>query len=355
MENKKLTKFKPTIILSTISYFLLDTEQRESVISRIQMFLRNCSAKYASLETFTHNKTVISYNSINAFLTSSRGKNDKNNAVRESVISAIMNRCVPKSYFAISNRWSKLRAGVEAYVNILVKENGYTDDIHTVTCVPKGGRKFNYDYDVTINDDVTFKVEFKYGASTVNDTPQFVSPMKPSQYLSMSYEDYYYDNYLQTLSTKYAIEMPSKELYMKEVHMPTPQCLQEFQTKYYQGCSGSSKYTGNDTDIEFYNDAKEISKLSISNFIQENEVITPMLSDYLRSTQEGKNYMLYKDGIIRYETVNIDHYEIVSCVGDPDRASFIATTKTGKKMKILLRWKNGNGIAYPAFQISQCK
>jgi len=27
-------------------------------------------------------------------------------------------------------------------------------------------------------------------------------------------------------------------------------------------------------------------------------------------------------------------------------------TESGYKLKVLLRWKNGNGIAYPAFQIS---
>ena len=79
------------------------------------------------------------------------------------------------------------------------------------------------------------------------------------------------------------------------------------------------------------------------------------LNTYLRSTQEGKNYMLYKNGVFKYEIVDIDHYEIVSVERAPERSSYIATTKTGKKMKILLRWKNGNGIAFPAFQISQCK
>jgi len=30
---------------------------------------------------------------------------------------------------------------------------------------------------------------------------------------------------------------------------------------------------------------------------------------------------------------------------------YVATSKSGNKIKILLRWKNGNGIAFPAFQI----
>lgn len=34
------------------------------------------------------------------------------------------------------------------------------------------------------------------------------------------------------------------------------------------------------------------------------------------------------------------------------KTSYIAKTTTNKKISILLRWKNGNGIAFPAFQIS---
>ena len=69
-------------------------------------------------------------------------------------------------------------------------------------------------------------------------------------------------------------------------------------------------------------------------------------------TQQDKFYMLYKDGIIFSETVNQDNYIIISCIKEPNKYRYVAKTKTGVKMKNLLRWKNGNGIAFPAFQIS---
>lgn len=62
--------------------------------------------------------------------------------------------------------------------------------------------------------------------------------------------------------------------------------------------------------------------------------------------------MLYKNNNIYLQCINIMEYEIVSYVKKPNKSLYIATTKTGKKIKILLRWKNGNGIAFPAFQIS---
>ena len=39
-------------------------------------------------------------------------------------------------------------------------------------------------------------------------------------------------------------------------------------------------------------------------------------------------------------------------VDKKNKNRFICETKSGKKMYILLRWKNGNGVAFPAFQIS---
>ena len=62
--------------------------------------------------------------------------------------------------------------------------------------------------------------------------------------------------------------------------------------------------------------------------------------------------MLYKNNNIYYESVNLDNYIITDVSKEPIYNRFVANTKTGNKLKILLRWKNGNGIAYPAFQIS---
>ena len=62
--------------------------------------------------------------------------------------------------------------------------------------------------------------------------------------------------------------------------------------------------------------------------------------------------MLFKNFKIYLQDVNMDNYIIVDYEKDVKRQRYIATTKTGIKMKILLRWKNGNGVAYPAFQIS---
>ena len=74
------------------------------------------------------------------------------------------------------------------------------------------------------------------------------------------------------------------------------------------------------------------------------------LSSYLKETQENKIYMLYYKNRIYKETIDISNFEIISY--EKYKNYFIGITKTGIKIKILLRWKNGNLIAFPAFQLS---
>ena len=97
-------------------------------------------------------------------------------------------------------------------------------------------------------------------------------------------------------------------------------------------------------------EAKKLSEKSINEFIKLNELDIQKLSEYLMKTQKDKYYMLYKDNRFHMESVNMEEYELVSY--EKQKNGFIATSKTGNEIKILLRWKNGNGIAYPAFQIS---
>jgi hypothetical protein len=120
---------------------------------------------------------------------------------------------------------------------------------------------------------------------------------------------------------------------------------------YYQGCSRSSKYIAdNKKAISFYTSCNEISNQCITQFIKETELDIEKLNQYLIQSQDEKIYLLYKKGKFHLQTFSIDDYIIKSYKKESNR--YIATTRTNKKLKILLRWKNGNGIAFPAFQIS---
>jgi hypothetical protein len=174
--------------------------------------------------------------------------------------------------------------------------------------------------------------------------------MKPSQYLSQSFENYYYTNYLIPLFEKFQLNIPELDTYLKQVHGNKPKCLSDAQNLYYQGCKQSSQYNGTENALNFYKDCNELSSECVIKFISETDLNVEKLNQYLIQSQDEKIYLLYKNGSFHLEYSNPNDYIIESYVKDSNR--YIATTKSNKKIKILLRWKNGNGIAYPAFQIS---
>ena len=290
---------------------------------------------------FSYNKEQITADSISAFDLSTKGLNDKNNKTRENIIDAIINDKVPSEYYQIP-RWQALRTGILNYIGELDK-----DPYSKVECKRKGGRKFNFDFNISFHMELmesrVYNIELKFNASAIDEAPQFVSPMKPSQYLSSSYEDYYYTNYLPKLSELSGLPLPAKQDFLTQIHTNKPKCMKAFQDIYYQGCALSSK---------FNELAKQLSNESITTFISQTDLNIELLSQYLEASQRGKIYMLYSEGAFVKQCVNLDDYVIVDVVKNPQKFRYECISKNGKKITVLLRWKNGNGIAFPAFQIS---
>lgn len=300
---------------------------------------------------FTYNKEQITPESISAFDLAAKGLNDKNNKTRENIIGAIINEKVPAEYYELP-RWLEIKDSVLKYIIELDSK-----PFNRIECKHKGGRKFNYDFNIIFySDDLEpriYNIELKFNASAIDEAPQFVSPMKPSQYLSSSYEDYYYTNYLPRLAeAATGVPLPSKETYMAQIHTNKPKCIKDFQEIYYKGCGASSKFTKNEEDIKFYELAKQLSNDSISSFIAQTDLNIVLLSEYLHTSQQGKIYMLYSDGQFTKQSANLSDYMIISVVKNPQKFRYECLSANGKKITVLLRWKNGNGIAFPAFQIS---
>jgi hypothetical protein len=284
---------------------------------------------------------------------SSKSDNDSNNKIRENII-ANMNY-IDVDYFSdviYGAHWSHLKEKFDESMKKICPIYYQYKIKH------KAGRKNNYDFEITFLNEKqeklnNVKLEFKYNASTINETPQFVSPMKPSQYLQNSFEEYYYEKYIVSLFNKFELEIPEKINYLKTIHNNAPTCVKTAQQLYYQGCKQSSKYTGQEKALEFYNDANRVSKECIKVFIENNDLNINDLSEYLLKSQKEKKYLLYKNNSFFIQSSNTDDdFIIESYVKKPEKFRYEAITKSNKKLNILLRWKNGNGIAYPAFQIS---
>lgn len=223
--------------------------------------------------------------------------------------------------------------------------------------IHKGGRKYNYDFEIIGNNTTThpsIKLEFKYNASCKHDCPQWSSPAKPSQYFDMNYEEYHYDHYLTQIVKVLGTPLPDRDEYLKHIHSPSPACMREAQDAYYRGSPGSRQFSGKDEDRARYQEVKRLSHESISSFLEQAHFSQDALNQYLHTTQEGKIYLLWNTNSRTFclETPNLDDYTIASIDDSIDKGHTIkGTTISGTPIQIMLRWKNGNGIAYPALQI----
>lgn len=325
------------------------SDKANKMLSKISkeylVFIR--TAQYSFDDEEIHLKDINYFNTN----TSKKQKNDKNNKKRERIIGSIINMTTPKIFFVKSLRWFNLKKEIDLYITKLATYNNIIQ-IDNISCCIKAGRNNNYDFDIVINDIYQFDIEFKFNAKKIKEAPQFVSPMKLSQYLTNNYEEFYYDLYLVKLEEKYGMNIPEKEEYLSKVHSPNPKCLEHIQDKYYKGCEQSSKFTNNKDDIEFYNYMKKISKDSISDFVSKNYINIDKLNEYLKKSQKNKIYMLYKEKSLYFEEHNVSDYLIKTCEKEPSLSRYKAKTESGNTLKILIRWKNGNGVAFPAFQIS---
>jgi len=333
------------------------------------MLLRNVVVNYLhnirSLPAIHYQNDILSYRDINVFNVCAKNMNDMNNKKRENIIGSIIANANPNpngnanpmnEYFRFSRRWNMIKDAVFHYLKNELNIHRHSN----IQLTHRGGRKYNYDFEINSETCGTFGsprktntyyIELKFNVDDVNKAPQFVSPYNPSKYMTSSYEEYYYDNYLPLLaSSRDDLTIPDKHTYIQEINSTSPSSMKMYQMAYYNGCKTSSKYTGKHRDIEFYTLANKLSAESILRFIARTELNIDILNEYLSSSQKNKIYMLYKNGKFHKQTVDDSKYKIKSYT--KHKNMFIAKTQDGKDIKILLRWKNGNGIAFPAFQIS---
>lgn len=277
----------------------------------------------------------INFDDIEVFTCKSRSKNDANNKKRENIIADIINKKIPEEYYKYSPMWYNLKTEIFLFIEELCKKKGICID--TIECISKAGRCNHYDFKLIINNSEEFMIEFKYNAFCIKETPQFVSPMKPSKYLTIPFEPWYYDNCLPKIAEYGNLEMPSKEEYCEKIHNNKVECMKIFKEKY-------------DTDNNFNIYCKKIDKEGIKKFIEMTEIDMDMLSNYLLKTQENKHYMCYSENKINYDTVDKNLYKITKLI-KKDNTNYIYQTELGMKLEIKLRFKNGCGLQFPAFQI----
>lgn len=285
-----------------------------------------------------YRNSIITFKWIKIFTNKKRCDNDKNNKRREIIIGCIINNKIPSKYYKYSLEWNNLKNSINLYINKLCEIKNI-NTCNNIICVHKASRCNNYDFKIIINETEIYNVEFKFNAITVCDAPQFVSPMKPSKYLNKNFESWFYDNYLNKIATYGNLEMPIKEEYLKKIHNNKVECMKQFKEKY-------------DLDEKFKKYCKNINNEAIKKFIEMTEINMEKLSKYLLESQKEKVYMCYKENKLYLDTIDNKLYKIKNLFKKED-TNYIYQTEAGMKLEIKLRFKNGCGLQFPAFQIKR--
>lgn len=298
----------------------------------------------------------IQMNDVEIFFEASKKKdNDKVNKKREIIVANLIQNTIPEYYFetmttipsTTSTKWCFLKEQIRTFLALLCEENGIVmSDTTSFECNIKGGRKKNYDFEIIINNIHIFKVEWKYGIEKVIQAPQFYSPSKPSNYLpeSLPFEEWFYDNYLENI-VKHPVsehkERPDKSEYINNINNNKVLCM-EYYSELYK------------TNREFSNHCKKEDKKAIKEYIQltYGQLNIEKLSKDINESQKGKIYMLCKNGKIKMEKVNPDLYQLTKVIATTN-TDYICKTKTGMRLRVKLRFKNGCGLKFPAFQIDR--
>lgn len=264
-----------------------------------------------------------------------RHLNNHSNKIRENIITEIVNKTVPKKFYK-NEKWTKIDNEVNNFIS-LVNDNRYDK----ITCSKKAGRNFNYDFHFNCyNQGLLIEqipVEFKYNSNNINYLPQFYSPSNPSKYFNNSYEEFYYNNYfLKLIKLVDNYDPPSEEIYCKFINQPSPDFCDVLKIKYK-------------TNKNFKKIANQYANESIKLFINNNEFNHNKMIDDILLSQNDKIYMLYKDEKFYLKKNDLSNLQIKN-IEKTNNSIIIYTNKIN--LKVLLRWKNNNGIAFPAFQIS---
>lgn len=310
---------------------------------------------------YIYNLTTISDEDIKLFIGKYKKQyNDFNNKKRELIIESIINKRVPNCFYNKSNysrEWNRIKNNIIKNINNYIKnlENSINQNEsnkdYKYTIQSKGGRNFNYDFLLKYENN-SIKFEFKFGCCKINDAPQLYSPYNPSYYLDLDFEKYWYSEPIIKIIDKYNEIIQNKinhyesfEEYKKEIS----NCKITKNTNVYYL---KKLYKSNNKFNKF---CKEISKIYIKQFIEKSNLNIDKLNNKLIITQKNKIYLLCDHkGNFTIETNQNKNY-IIDKIKYKTHNSYICETKNNKKLSILLRWKNGNGILFPAFQIKEIK
>jgi len=324
------------------------TKSPSQLITSITRYKRvNMRGKYAMVYPFEDTRVNVTFNTIalaldlNLFYKSStRSCNDIVNKQREKMLEMMIN--IPDyTYEPDPLKWDQTR---RSFIYVLGKiiETEYD----RLVILPRGGRRYNYDFDVEVYTGTflsrTIKVEFKYG-TCLNSYPQILSIYVNNstfQILHTNYNEFWYENYLKNyLSILNCQEMCiDKHKYLSSINNTNRTLVRNF--------IDSSNDTLKSKAFELVDDSieKYLSQVTV------HDINFDVLESRLRS-QVDKYFVFCSHGVFSYQQLNkhliLDRTRVLIA-----KNNIKVYDQCGNVFTLLLRWKNHKGCAGPAWQIS---
>lgn len=207
----------------------------------------------------------------------------------------------------------------------------------------KGGRGFNYDFEVT-RGDAKHKVEFKFGGTSVQTIPEFFNPAADKPFHDRLYADFFYDNYLPNIAGLFGLTPPPKNEYLKEIHK------NKSTHKFFVDFRAAEA-----AQPERYAEKSKATAASITAYLEtvkDTTMLDALTAEFMRS-QKDKRFLLFNAGKFHHDRISDAELTAKSVVGVRNgNLLVIQSEEPGTTHEMLLRWKNHLGVAFPAWQIS---
>lgn len=276
-----------------------------------------------------------------------RGANDASNKVREYILTLlgtprIKQFCDDPTY---GSSWSQLN---DKWIAFLMSHCG-VKNLETYSIAQKGGRRFNYDFDVWNGGDAPpVKLEFKYGCDSIMKLPQYLSVYTNKPFIpTVSYVDYFYDNYLDRIAGVCGLsrtDIPDKSQYTKHVYSSDSAKKHPFFRAIHKP----------ERD-PLYSAKAELVHESIRTYLAAHgrELDLGALTvEFQRSQGGGKQYALYAGGEFHGDSIVADELVATNIHAITHNTIIVQSACATTRHELLLRWKNGMGVTGPAWQIS---
>lgn len=302
-----------------------------------------------TLESTSISKKVarrISATDITSFFNaSSRSENDASNKVREKILKQLSD--IPQ-YFLADEEHGKFWTIVRNEWNDALKRIS-NQTVYTSTQIElMGGRNYNYDANLKFFDGETLvtsrKIEFKNGGSNICNLPQFLSLQTKVGLFKTSYDEFYYENYLDkyiACDIEIIEPKPSLETYLSNVGSTKYEVLPFFEHLKNRGSF-------------FKKDKNKVVNASITSYLSKygRDVNIQFFTEKIKSSQGEKTFIIWS----KDRTFHIDAFaesEMTNMTFDGIKNGNVLQIKSGNTTyELLLRWRNHKGILNPAWQIS---